>query len=249
MVVPDPRVVALVAKSHISLAADFYWIRMASSAVQSNLPYQGAQLIRWGMLVTALDSQMYWAYVMGGMLGPVKVNDVAYNVDEAEALLLRGSLAMPDESRLGVYLSFLQLELKQNPAAAGETLLRTSKARNAPPFVAQLAARLLSQSGQYDRAREFAESLAQSGDPELTDFFARRALEIRRDELLAQIDRASEAFTQRVGRPPMSLEELVMSGLPPPEDPLGGTISLDAQGHAQTTSGARLKAFVPKESP
>jgi hypothetical protein len=246
--IPDPRVVSVLARSHIALVTDLYWIRMTSLGARVNLPPEGRALIAWGEFVTDLDHQMFWAYVMGGVLGGMRHGKVSYNGAEAAHLLEKGTRYIAD-SRLYVYLAYAQLRLLDDPAAAAETLRRGSAVPGAPSFMAPLATRLMAQVGQFDRARTFAQAMANSDDPTTRETFRRRLLEIDREEILTRVDEASEEFMRRHGRVAESVAVLVGEGLLAeyPVDPLGGTIELGADGKAVVSSGSRLRAFISED--
>jgi hypothetical protein len=100
---------------------------------------------------------------------------------------------------------------------------------------------LLTVAGELDAAREFAQRLSESEDPIERERFRRRVLEIDRERVLRHVDAVAATFEQRFGRKPLDLGELIAQGmLEQPVDPMGGTISFDAAGHAQVTSGKRL---------
>jgi hypothetical protein len=240
-VIPDSRVVRVLAKSHLSLVADLYWIRMASLAVAANTPAEGRQLLLWGEFVSDLDPGQKWVYMLGGLLGSMKINNTLYNGPEAEALLTKGVRNVPSEIRLYLYLSAVQIDLRHN-ADAARTLQSALTVPHCPSYVGPLAARLLTVAGEFDAAREFAFRLSQSDDPMERERFQQRVLEIDRERLLKRVDDAAAQFSRQFGRVPLALSELVAQGLlsEPPVDPLGGTIFLDEQGRAQVSSGKRL---------
>ncbi len=214
---------------------------MASLAVAANSPAEGRQLLAWGEFVSDLDPGQKWVYILGGLLGPMKVDNKLHNGLEAEALLRKGVANVPSELRLYLYLSAQQIELKKNKAAAA-TLQQALSVPGCPAYVGPLAARLLTIAGEFDAAREFALRLSESTDELERERFKRRVLEIDREKVLKQVDDAAATFNARFSRAPIDLAELVAQGLLPelPVDPLGGTISFDADGRAQVSSGKRL---------
>ncbi len=239
--IPDSRVVRVVAKSHLSLVADLYWIRMSTLALSANLPPEGRRLLEWGQFVSDLDRGNKWVYMVGGLLGPIKLDNKLYNGPEAEALLQKGVTNVPSEFRLYLYLATQQIDLKK-PAAASETLKLAMKVPRCPSYVGPLVARLLSEAGQLDAARDFAAHMAESEDPLEQERFRKRVLEIDREKVLTAVDAASSLFQQRMGRRPFDLHELMSQGLlaEEPVDPMGGTITLDANGRATVNSEKRL---------
>jgi hypothetical protein len=249
--VPNSTPIKLLTKSHLSLTADLAWIRMTSMATSVKYPEDGKALIAWGRFVTDLDPQLLWAYGMGGLLGPQRLGDAVHNLPEALDLLERGTRAIPGDFRLFLYLAYTQLDLAGDPAAAAATLRRAATVPGVPAYVGPLAARLLAQSGQFGAAREFARQMAESEDPLTRETFQRRLLEIEREEACTAIEAAARAYASERGREPAALAELVDAGLlaGPPIDPLGGQFVLQGDGGVLTTSGPRLRAFHPQETP
>lgn len=245
---PNASVVRALSKSHRSLVADLYWIRAIGITTRQKVPADGKTLIRWCRFVAELDPNFVWPYVMGGLLGTMNLQGTHYNVTEANELLAMGVEQLPDEPRLAVYLSFNQLELLNDVKGAALTLQRGARSPKAPPFMGQLATRLLAQTGAFEAARTFAQQLAQSDDPVTREFFQRRLLEIGRDEAVARAQQAVDDFRAARGHLPASLIQLSLEGFLPelPVDPLGGTLVLDAAGVVSSTSGHRLEARKPE---
>ena len=213
---------------------------MASLAVAANTPTEGRQLLAWGEFVSDLDPHLKWVYILGGLLGPMKVSNTLFNGPEAEALLIKGVRNVPSDIRIHLYLAAQQIEMKKNREAAA-TLQQALGVPGCPAYVGPLAARLLTVAGELDAAREFAQRLSESEDPIERERFRRRVLEIDRERVLRHVDAVAATFEQRFGRKPLDLGELIAQGmLEQPVDPMGGTISFDAAGHAQVTSGKRL---------
>lgn len=245
---PNSQLVRALGKSQLPLVSDLYWIRAISVTTHQRVPADGKDLVAWCRFVTELDPHFVWPYLLGGLLGVMTLGDTHYNVPEANELLEAGLEQLPHEYRLAVYLSFNQLELQHDVSAAAQTLQRGAAAPGAPPFLAQLATRLLAQSGSFDSAKAFAEELAKSDDPLTREFFQHRLKEIERDEGLTRAQAAVGAFQLARGKPPESLLQLSLEGFLAeiPIDPLGGTVSLDPNtGLVSSTSGSRLQANQP----
>ncbi|MEW5742226.1 MAG: hypothetical protein AB1938_25140 [Myxococcota bacterium] len=242
--VPDADVVRVLARSHLAMVTDLYWIRMTALGARANRPDEGRALIAWGEFVTDLDPTMFWAYAMGGILGGMRLGGVSYNGAEAVHLLEKGTRHL-DDPRLFIYCSYAQLNLLDDPEGAAGTLMRGATKPGAPPFMAALATRLLAQEGHFERARTFAETMAQSEDPTTRETFELRLKEIERERVLTQVEAAAQTYAQRFGHVPASLATLVAEGLLAeyPVDPLGGSISLAPDGQVTVTSGARLRVF------
>ncbi len=247
--VPDARLVRALGKSTLPLLADLAWIRTISLSTRLQQPSDGLVLISWSRFITELDERFVWAYMMGGLLGPVSAGPHTYNAREAEALLRRGVEQLPGDYRLCIYLAFTQLYLTDDVVGAAETMRRAAAIPGAPAYVGPLATRLLAQSNLFDAAHALATELAEQGDEEVRAFFAQRSLEIARDEGLAQIEAAVRDFQRVNARAPDTLVQLVIEGFLPalPTDPLGGEYRLEPDGTVSATSGKRLTAHMKHE--
>lgn len=245
---PNVSVLKALGASQRALVTDLIWIRAIAVSATMRDPADGLALIQWCGVVADLDPSFSWAYLVGGLLGHMTYGDKQFNVEPAAALLERGTRALPNDHRFAVYLAYNQLMLQQQPLAAAATLMRGSRAPNAPAFLAQLATRLYSQEGRFDVARDFARQLSEAQDPETREFFSHRLLEIARDEELARVRDAVERYSAAKLAVPPSLEALVAEGFlrSLPFDPLGGRFRLDpVTGAVSASSGEELKQKVP----
>ena len=249
LLLPDPRLVALAGRSHLSLVTDYYWIRMTHLAGVARTPFEARGLVALGEFVTELDPELYWAYVVGGLLGPVQDAGTAawLNVPESTALLDKGTRNLPGDARLYLLLSYAQLNYLDDKAAAAKTLERGSQnVAKHRDFLAQLGTRLFAASGRFDAARTFARTMIENADsPETKAVFEYRLKLVDLEERLVQVDDAIRRFTARLGRRPTSIDELVAYGeiVTPPIDPMGGTIELGAKGAYSTAARERLQIF------
>lgn len=247
--VPNASLVNWATKPIRSLAVDLYWVRMVNLSAMVTVPWEGKQLLQWGEFLTDLEPTFYHAYAVGGLLGTVDVGDQTYNTVEAGALLQKGIDHLPNEPRLPIYLTFLQMELLRDHRAAAKTLQKAATIPSAPAYLGPLATRLMAGSGDFDTAVLFAQTLSQTDDPATREFFETRILEIRQEQLLRGLDDVVARFTEETGHPPADLEELVRTGAlsaPLPEDPLGGTFYLTPDGARATSREKRLQQLRPR---
>ena len=212
---PNPLLIQMVGRSHISLIADLFWIRAIGVSTSLKVPADGRVLIAWCGLVTELDPHFVWPYIFGGLLGPMPGATTAtwYNVREGNALLSRGMAHIPGDFRLPLYLSYNQLQLDHDTGAAAETLRRGALEPKAPIYLAQLATRLLAQTDAFEAAHAFASQLEESStDPTVRAFFEHRRMEIERDQMLFTLQQGVDAFRQARGQLPTSLMQLLSEG-------------------------------------
>lgn len=242
--IPNARIVRVLARSEISLVSDLYWIRMAGMASRISQPVQGLELLAWGQFITDLDPSFYWAYVVGGIMGPVRIRKQVYNGVEAEALLKKGT-AHSTNPRMFLHLAFAQLDLLGHYADAAETLKQGALLPTAPDYFGPLATRLLAQAGQLDAARAFATQMANQGDPETRQVFKDRIEEINREEWLTAIEAAAQSFKREHGHLPTVAELRPSLSADIPGDFLDH-VTLNSEGVA-SAGAERLRVFLPKE--
>lgn len=249
LLLPNARLARLLGASQLPLLADLFWIRMSALAGSVTTPPVGMALISWADAISQLDSKMFWPYAMGGLLGVVHVGGRAYNAPEAARLLKKGTAEVPDV-RLFIFLAYLQLTQLEEPAEAAHTLQEGARLPGAPPFLAQLATRILASTGRFASAREFALQMLQDPNPDVRATFEYRLKEIEREQSLQQLQDAVADYTHRhQGSAPTSLHDLVDAGLVKdlPIDPLGGEFKIERNGTVSATSGERLRLRSPEQ--
>lgn len=249
-ILPNPLVLKVLGRSQLDFVADLFWVRMANMAGRCFQPSECAALLPIANLIADLAPKFKYPYFVGGTLAPVHLRNGSWaNVEGAHALMVRGLQELPDYTRLRVQLAFTELDIMHDPARAGRTLREAAKLPDAPPFLLKLAARLLTEGGQYEDAREFARAMTESDDPELKEDFEHRLKMIDLEEVLVKVDDAQKRFTEAQGHPAARPEELVMSGFLSqlPVDPFGGTIELTPEGARSSVESRRLRAYVPPQ--
>lgn len=251
---PNPVVVKILGKSQLDFVADLFWIRMANMAGNAATADELAALIPIGNLIADLAPHFKYPYYLGGVMAPYRYYkpgglSTYENVEGAHALMSRGVKNVPDFLRLFVQKAYTELELMKQPAMAGATLLEAAKITDSPPFLPALATRVLASAGKFDEAREFAASMASSGDPQLKADFELRLKQIELEKVLVAVEAAATAFADARGRRPSSVEELVQQGFLPqvPVDPFGGVIELTEDGARSSVESRRLKLHLAPE--
>lgn len=174
---------------------------MCGMATSTKTPAQGAQLIGWAEFVTALDPKFYWAYVMGGLLGPITVGEKTYNADRAEALLAKGA-QHTRRFEIFIHLAYTQLALRKEPREAAATLKEAATLPGAPSYLGLLATRVLTATGDIDSARTFASAMAQSSNAETREVYQARLQQLDEQEALAAASKAITSLTQSFGHAP-----------------------------------------------
>ena len=153
------------------LLADWYWMR--------SLQYIGGKISERGLAsinledmtsmnprllypmldnATTLDPKLMAAYSYGATVLP------AIDSNQAIALTEKGISDNPDQWRLLQYLGYIHWRLKDYEKAA-DAYDRGARIPNAPPFFKLMAAKMRSDSGSRDTAREiYRQAMSTAGD-------------------------------------------------------------------------------------
>lgn len=248
-VVPNPFVLRILGRSQIEFVADLLWVRMANMAGRANTASEFAALLPMGNLIADLAPRFRYPYFVGGVMAPVPIGRTGQyeNVEGALKLMERGVIAIPDYVRLHVQKAYTELEMLHDPAAAGRTLRAAAAIPDAPSFLSGLAARLLTEGGRFDDARDFARTMAASDDPQVRKDFELRLKQIDLEEVLAQVENASRRYAAQEGHITTNVEELIAKGYlgQKPVDPFGGNIELTVSGARSSVETRRLRIHVP----
>jgi hypothetical protein len=154
-------------------------------------------------------------------------------VDAAQTVLRRASLARPFDYQPAFYYAFHQVHFKGDATGASQWL--NNAAAKLPDGDVRLtmqnfAARWLDKADDLGLAIAVVESMAkQAKRKDFRDYLLQRADRLRG---LLSLRRAASAFQLKAGRPVQSLEQLVAAGLivEIPVDPFGVGYALDSKG-------------------
>lgn len=154
-------------------------------------------------------------------------------VDAAQTILRRASLARPYDYQPAFYYAFNLIHFKGDAAGASEWLRKA--ATKLPDdderlIMENYAARWLDRTDDLELAIAVVESMAQQARrKDFRNYLLLRAQRLR--DLLA-LRKAADVFRRETGLPPKTLDQLVVAGLIPalPVDPFGFGFSLDAGG-------------------
>ena len=188
------------------LVADWYWMRA--------LQYIGDKVVKKGieslniddmtelnprllypMLdnATELDPKLMAAFSYGATVLP------AIDPQQAIKLTEKGIAANPNEWRLLQYLGYIHWKLKDYEKA-GEVYDRGAAIPGAPPFFRMMAARIRTESGSRDLAREiYKQSIAEAPDEQTKTVSEIRLMELDSMDERDGIDAALAEFRVRTG--------------------------------------------------
>jgi tetratricopeptide (TPR) repeat protein len=170
------------------LAADWYWMRslqyMGRKVVNYNDSHvQQIQLNDLGSLdlrllpallrmSTTLDPEFMAPYEYGAMILPT------FNKDEAIALLNRGIENNPTAWRLHQHLGYIYWK-RNDYLKASQVYAAGAKLPDAPPWMAEMSARMSAEGGSRRAAREMYQHLYdESNDDQIKQLLARRLMQV-----------------------------------------------------------------------
>ncbi|MDQ5845952.1 MAG: hypothetical protein M3539_11740 [Acidobacteriota bacterium] len=196
------------------LAADWYWMRSLQYVGRKilNLP-EDVQLDNLAQLnlnllaplldaATTLDPQFIEPYQYAAVVLP------AINVAEAIRIIKKGIAANPDSWRLYHHLGYIYWQQK-NFTLAGDAYEHGAKLPGAPPWMQVMKARMASEGGSRETAREiYIRMYEQAGDGEVKEMARRRLLQLNAFDEMDALRRLMETYKARTGRCPASWQEL-----------------------------------------
>ena len=208
------------------LVADWYWMR--------SLQYVGGKVVRYEDehnrqfdlnslstldlrllpslldVTTTLDPQFIPAYQYGAVILP------EINAEVAITLLNKGIAANPTSWRLRQHLGYIYWQ-RNDYARASEVYEAGAKLPGAPAWVAAMAARMKSEGGSPDAAREMYQRLHESsGDPSVKQMVEHQLARLDWLDDRDKIQKRLAEYRKRNGRCPAVWQDLTetMRGVP-----------------------------------
>ncbi len=154
-------------------------------------------------------------------------------LDAAQTILRRASLARRFDYQPAFYYAFHLLHFKGDPVGASAWLREAAEKlpRDDERLIMQnFAARWIDRAHDVDLAIRIVEAMAKQARRK--DFRAYLEQRVARLQSLKELRAAAGRYSERVGHPPVELQDLVDSGLIPsiPSDPFGFGFEFDQQG-------------------
>lgn len=216
-----------------NLAADVYWIRA--------VVYYGGQRLNERQrnfdqlyplldLVTSLDPYFRVAYRFGAIFLAEEYPGGAGRPDLAVQLLQKGVASDPSCWECAEDIGFVYYWWVDDYARAAEWFKRAGDMPGAPNWLAALAAVTLAEGGNRDSSRKLWTELRDNADVEWLRQNARHRLrQLDAMDAIDELNRATQRFIERMGRPPAHWEEVARLERWPsiPTDPGGTVFALD----------------------
>ena len=221
------------------VVADLLWIRCL---LYTGKHFRGDHDFTWlnhmCEMTTRLDPYFVDAHRYGGVfLAMLRADD-----DACIRLLQRGMVNNPDAWELPYEIAMTYLLNRPNqpdsPVQAARYLAMAIKTGKAPRHVLTLAESLQRGHNLVDVERDMWESMLRSDDALLRDLAERKLILVELRVACGNLDQAAGRYAAEHGAPPKNLNDLAAAGLITdlPQDPLGGSFFVDADGHVQNTS-------------
>lgn len=235
-----PSLARTVSKPFLPMLVDILWLRTLNAIGMPDNTQKNLALYEYGVALTEIDPRFYVAYKFIGLSIPYAyARNTWAGAAESSDMFRRGLRVFPNDLTLHMYLGFNLFHRERKFLEASDVFARASRLPGALDFMAPLAVRLRSHSGDAVEALAMTrEMLADEKDEEVRATLEKRLSELEVEVVLQEVDRAAAEYEKRFGRPPWSLEKLRAEGLytGPITDAQGGTVSLSDDHKGTSTS-------------
>jgi tetratricopeptide (TPR) repeat protein len=251
--IPSARALRGMSLGYTGLAADIYWTRAVQYFGRGHLQQTSsypllAPLLR---LTTDLDPKLVVAYQFGSIFLAQDPPEGAGDPDAAVALVERGIQANPDNWRLYLSLGFIHYQQRHDLQAAAAAFERGSRVPGANPALRTLAAIVIQQGGDAQKAAILWRAIYDTSADKLIQKNARNHLiALQVDADVTQLETLVRDFQQRTGRLPSNFAEMAAAGWLRgiPRDPHGDPYKLMPDGRVEVETPSRLP-FITKGLP
>ena len=247
-----------------NLVADVYWMRAViyfGGQRRATSTQNFDQLYPLLDLVTSLDPYFKVAYRFGSIFLAEKYPGGAGRIDQAVQLLQKGAEADPRRWEYPLDIGFVYYWWAGDYARASEWFKKAGAIPGAAEWLAPLAATTLAEGGNRQSSRQLWTELRDTTDVEWIKTNATHRLkQLDAMDAIDALNRITENFAKRRGRPPASWEELAAdqrwrgipadaNGMPFALDPATGRVSLGPNSGLHPLpdgSAAAAAGFAPK---
>jgi len=244
---PSGRLLTAVAGEYRMLVADYAWLQIAQySGSHLGLPDQ-EENYRWvgsaTEIIGELDPHFTAPYVFGAQM-------LAWDAEQpgqGVALLRKGFERNPLTWELPFEAGFIAYQQMKDYDLAGYYFSIAAQLPGVWPIAPRMAAAAYGKAGNFELTRELWTGVyLDQPNPKVKDIARKELLKLLKQELVAQQE-AVDSFTQQVGRPPASLDEVVARRYLEqiPQEPFGGRYSLRS-GKVEDNLVEFMRALIPR---
>ena len=230
-----------------NFVADVYWMRAViyyGSQRGKDRVANFDQLYPLIDLVTSLDPHFRVAYRFGSIFLAEQFPGGAGRPDQAVQLLQKGLEVSSERWEYALDIGFVYYWWVRDYAQAAEWFKKAADIPGAPQWLAPMAATTLAEGGNRQSSRELWTRLRDETEAEWIRTAANhRLLQLDALDAIDELNRASQAFIKKRGRPAADWRELAIdqrwSSIP--VDPIGAPYRLDAEtGRVTLADASRL---------
>ena len=208
---PDKRAVELLSFGYRNALADYLWFKTISYFGKH---YERDRDYQWMAhmcdLVTELNPLADHVYLFCGSM----LSWEAKNYKGAVQILSKAIEANPANWIYYYYRGFNYMYFLNDNEKARDDFIAAAKLPNAHPLVQRLAAKKISMLNNPETAIEFlTDMVKKTEDPKARDALIEKLKELRRKNDIALLTKGVEMFTEREGRRPNSLKDLIDAGI------------------------------------
>lgn len=216
------------------LMACVYWTRAVQHYGRQHIA-QGDYKLLYPLLdiTTTLDPELILAYRFGAIFLTEKPPHGPGRADQAIALLEKGIKALPDYWRFWYDVGFVYYRGLKDYQRASEALSKGSQYPGAAPWMRLMAAKVLTEGGTRQNARELWLQLYNStDDPTIRGSARHHLLGLRADDEIEFLEKIVTHYREKTGQNPATWRQLIAAGFIPgqPLDPTGHSYRLAADG-------------------
>lgn len=233
--ISDPEAVRRLSLGFESLVADIYWVRAVQyyGGKRRDVPVQRYDLLEPLLeMATSLDPKMLSAYRFGATFLAEPQPLGAGLPERAIALLDKGIKYNPRAWQLYFDKGFVYIWHLNDFPSAGRTFLEGARLAGAPDWMETLAAYAMQQGGEFDVARQlWLKQYQEAENEKVRENAMNHLMSLKIDEDIWTLEYMVRLFSQRYGRLPQGLDELVRAGLirNVPLDPSGKPYRLERE--------------------
>lgn len=248
MYLPKGEYLKIFALGYRNVAADLIWIKALQFLGERNQSKEGYSWAYHAVdVLTDLDPDFQIAYQATGTILGVW----AGMPHESIKILTKGMKYKPEWWLLPFFVGYNYYYELQDLDNAAKYFRIASDLPGAPPYLAQLAARMTVEAGDPNAALEFLIRMYQQvQDDRLKENLERRMKEVMVERDIRLLEKAVVDFRMATGRSPATFQDLVVHGIirQIPQEPFGGSYRLSPNDGSVTSTMVEKRLRVHRRS-